>query len=114
MLRKNTHREGMALITVLSILIILLIISLAIVCLSTGNLAITSNVTSRLQALNLANSVVMYAIYEIQDTCDPNIYCWGPGSPPPASAGISFQVYDPIPSAKLNNLPGRASVAYAA
>jgi len=104
--------EGMALLTVLSVMLILLIFSLAIVTSMTDNLKIVGNMRVRLQTLNLANSASMYAIYEIQTVYDTTIVPWKPGATPTPVAGLSFTTYAPLPTDKLNGLPGQCKVAY--
>jgi len=110
--KKHLKERAMALITVLSIMVILLILSFAIVNLATGNLKTAGNINARFHALNLANSASMYAIYEIQTCCEPDGFLWAPGAMPTPVSGMTFTVYDPIPESKLNGLSGRCSVAY--
>jgi len=62
------------LLTTLSVMLILMILSFAIVTMSANNLQTAGNINSRFQALNLATTASMYALYEIQ--------IWGPGSTP--------------------------------
>jgi len=99
------------LLTTLSVMLILMILSFAIVTMSANNLQTAGNINSRFQALNLATTASMYALYEIQSGRDTSLSVWGPG-PTPLPSSPSFVVYEPIPDANLNGLPGRCNVAY--
>ena len=110
---KEFRREGMALISVLAVMVILLILSLAIVNLSIGNLRTVGNISARLRALNLANTACMYAIYEIQSDFISSSAFWDPGYEPGPDMSLSFVVYPQIPVDRLNGIDeGRCSVAY--
>jgi len=67
---------------VLSILIILLILSLAIVSLSTGNLRTTGNVRARFEALNLATSAINYNMYDFNHMSTSIMTPYPPGPTP--------------------------------
>ncbi len=107
-LKKNSS-EGMALITTLSIMVILLIISLAVVVLSTGNLHTTSSVAARFHALNLATSACVYAMYDIYSQ-GAILTPFSPSSiPPPPSLSFADNNYE---LTGMNGMAGRFRVAY--
>jgi len=105
--------SGMVLITTLLVMIMLMIVAMAIISLCTGNLKIAGNITTRIQALELANSGCQYAIYELESNFnDPNDYLWPPGPTPTPITGLSFIEYTPLSDAMTDGLPGRCNVAY--
>jgi len=101
--------EGIALITTLSIMVILLIVSLAVVALSTGNLHTTSNTGARFYALNLATSASVYAMYDIQSQ-GGNITPFCPNSIP-TTATLSFADNN-YELTGMNGMPGKFRVSY--
>ncbi|MEQ8223220.1 MAG: hypothetical protein ABRQ37_13010 [Candidatus Eremiobacterota bacterium] len=100
----------MVLFTVLCVMVILLIISLAIVSLSTGNMQTTGAINARIQALNLANSACMYAMYDIESNFSGNNFL--PGPPPTPATGLSYSDHTYNPITNTNGLCGIARVAY--
>jgi len=110
-LKRKLSLQGMALFTVLSVMVILLIISLAIVSLSTGNLKTVGNINARFQALNLANAAAMYAIYELQNNWS-NHTPWSPGHMLPPPSGLTYATHTYNPLTNTNGLPGKCRLAY--
>ena len=100
------RKEGIVLITVLGVMVLLLILAVAIVSLATGNFTSVSAIYAREQALLLANSACMFAIYDMESHPDSNTP-WGPGSAS-ASPLLSFTE----PAVDTNGLPGHCRVAY--
>ncbi|MEQ8224536.1 MAG: hypothetical protein ABRQ37_19610, partial [Candidatus Eremiobacterota bacterium] len=111
MIYSRIYQSGMALFSILCVMVILLIISLAIVSLSTGNLATSGNIHARLQALSLATSASMYCIYELEQHNDPNLM-WSPGNIPAPQTGLTFSDHNYSPITNTNGLPGTCRAAY--
>lgn len=87
--------EGIALVTVLSIMIILLIVSVGIVSLSTNNLKATGNVTARFQALKFAETVVALGMYHLNEKNALNLPIpYPPGGEPTPISGGTADEYD--------------------
>jgi len=105
------YQSGMALFSVLCVMVILLIISIAIVSLSTGNLTTSGNIHARLQALNLASAASVYCIYELSQDNDPNLI-WSPGNMPAPQTGLTFADHHYSPLTNTNGLPGTCRAAY--
>ncbi|HPZ09560.1 MAG TPA: hypothetical protein PL110_15770 [Candidatus Eremiobacteraeota bacterium] len=66
-MKKTKENRGMALITVLMTMIILLMLTVALVTINSNNLLYSFNYNSRVGALMAAESGVAYAIYELQE-----------------------------------------------
>ena len=105
------YQSGMALFSILCVMVILLIISLAIVSLSTGNLTTSGNIHARLQALSLATSASMYCIYELEQNNDSDLI-WSPGNIPSPQTGLTFSAHNYSPITNTNGLPGTCRAAY--
>ncbi len=99
------YNSGIVLISALCLMVLMLIIAISIVSLSTGNLSTVSSIHARHQALILASSSCMCAMYNLQSEDSNSV--WAPGSMPSVPVLYFTEV-----SPDTDDLPGRCRVAY--
>lgn len=96
----NNKSHGIALITVLYVMVILFILSMGVLELINTNIGLSANIPARIQALNLANAGIMLAMDDLKKNYDPNT-----SYTPPANFVTPYKPanYD---------LPGKCIVTY--
>jgi len=66
-MKQKKEHQGMALITILLMMVILVMLTVSLITINSNNLLYTLNYNSRVSALTAAESGVAYAIYELQN-----------------------------------------------
>lgn len=84
--KKDYH--GMALITILLMMVILVMLTIALITVNSNNLLYTLNYNNRVSALMAAESGVAYAIYELQHKSD-----WRPSNATGSTSNGKFTMY---------------------
>jgi len=69
-MKQKKEHQGMALITILLMMVILVMLTVSLITVNSNNLLYTLNYNSRVSALMAAESGVAYAIYELQGNSD--------------------------------------------
>jgi len=87
-MKHNKDHHGMALITILLMMVILVMLTVTLITINSNNLLYTLNYNSRVSALMAAESGVAYAIYELQS--DPN---WCPAEISKKCNNGNFRIY---------------------
>ncbi|MEQ8186491.1 MAG: hypothetical protein ABRQ39_00850 [Candidatus Eremiobacterota bacterium] len=87
-MKHNKDHNGMALITILLMMVILVMLTVTLITINSNNLLYTLNYNSRVSALMAAESGVAYAIYELQS--DPN---WCPAEISKKCSNGNFRIY---------------------
>ncbi len=108
---QNKENHGMALITILLMMVILVMLTVTLITVNTNNLLYTLNYNNRVSALMAAESGVSYAIYALQQ--DPN---WCPAELGKKCSNGNFRIYfKPYTTVtdyySVNNLTGEGLVS---
>jgi len=107
-MKQKKYNRGMALITILLMMVILVMLTVALITVNSNNLLYTLNYNNRVSALMAAESGVAYAIYELQHASS-----WRPAGVTGDTCNGKFTIYFKPGTTvtdyySINNLTGRS------